>query len=93
METIDNTQSTTFNVNKSNICTATEAYSTLGVSPNQPIIQYSEGSTPHIPPSSHVSASTLINIYSQEQDVFDHLMNEDDALMKFDKLCQETHEL
>ena len=62
METIDNIQSTTFNVNKSNICIATETYSTLGLSPNQPIIQYSEGSAPHIPPSSHVSVSTLINI-------------------------------
>ena len=38
------------------------AYSTLGQSPNQPIIQYSEVSTPRIPPSSHVRISTPIHI-------------------------------
>ena len=37
-------------------------HSLLRDSPNQPIIQYNEGYTRHIPPSNHVLVSTPINI-------------------------------
>ena len=76
------------------------AYSTLGQSPNQPIIQYSEGSTPHIPPSSPVRISTPIHISDSmagsgmrpELDKFDDVIDEE-ALMNVDDLRQETCEL
>ena len=37
-------------------------HSLLQDSPNQPIIQYNEGYTRHIPPSNHILISTPINI-------------------------------
>ena len=37
-------------------------HSLLQDSPNQPIIQYNESYTRHIPPSNHVLVSTPINI-------------------------------
>ena len=67
-------------------------------SPNQPIIQYNEGYTQHIPPSNHVLVSTPINISNSmsgnvmkpEWDELDRVIDED-ALMDVDNLCQETY--
>ena len=107
VETSDNTQLTTPTANKSNPCTMTKAYSTLQLSPNQLIMQSNEGSTPNISPISHVSVHSPINIsdstsgneiepeegpWNEDIDDFDSLMDEE-ALMKVDILCQETHKL
>ena len=106
METSNNTQSTTSTINKLNTSTMTEAHSILGLSPNQPIIHSSEGSTCHVPPNSHVSVCPPVHIsdsmagngiepeedpWNEDTDDFDSLMDEE-ALMKVDILCQETHE-
>ena len=47
----------------------TEANSTFGLSPNQPIIQYSEGSTPHVTPSSHISPPICISVAMAENEM------------------------
>ena len=107
METSNNTQPTTSTANKSNTCTMTEIHSTLGLSPNQPNIHYSVGSTTNVPHNSHVRVCPPKHMsdsiaghgiepegdcWNEDTDDFDSLMDEE-ALMKVDILCQETHEL